>query len=520
MLKLAAAGGLLAAGIGEAGIARADLPDAAGVDLAALGPTAIVIGSGFGGAVAALRLGQAGIRTLVLERGQHYRYSTTQAVFGNELKPVDASFWFQNVATWPTVPAVALQPVPGILQVLQEKAITVAAGAGVGGGSLVYGGCTVQPTRPYFEAIFPSRVSYSELDQVYYPRVRSMLRAATMPGTIYNSDPFTHSRAFDSQLSAAGYPTSPVLSTFNYAKVAQEISGTLRPSAIIGESTFGNSDGAKNDLTQNYLPAAVQTGQVTISPLTEVLSIGRNASGQYVVHYRTLAADGSVARTGQLTSRLLFLAAGSVGTTKLLLAARETGALPNLHSSIGTGWGANGDAFALRTFTGAPGASQAAPCASTRFVESGFGVPVRVENWYATALAGAPVSVQFSIAVDMDNRGTWTYDQATGEVHLSDWTADKNAPGENAAAAFNQMIIDKGLAGPFPPVPGASALTAHPLGGVPLGQATDFYGRVKGYPGLYVVDAATIPGNTGGANPSFTIAAMAERAMDQIISAR
>jgi cholesterol oxidase len=299
--------------------------------------------------------------------------------------------------------------------------------------------------------------------------------------------------------------------------VAAELAGRLRPSAIIGESTFGNSDGAKNDLTQNYLPAAVQTGQVTISPLTEVLSIGRNTAGRYVVRYRRLAADGTVLGTGELTSQLLFLAAGSVGTTTLLLSARETGELPGLDASIGTGWGTNGDAFALRTFSGAPGASQGAPCASTRLLETGFGVPLRVENWYATALAGAPVTVQFSVAVDMDNRGTWTYDKTTGQVHLSDWAATKNAPSEGAAASFNQLIIDKGIAGPFPTVPGVSALTAHPLGGVPLGKATDYYGRVNGYPGMYVVDGAVMPGNTGGANPSLTIAAMAERSLDEIV---
>jgi cholesterol oxidase len=62
------------------------------------------------------------------------------------------------------------------------------------------------------------------------------------------------------------------------------------------------------------------------------------------------------------------------------------------------------------------------------------------------------------------------------------------------------------------------AVSAHPLGGVVLGKACDVDGRVKNYPGLYVVDGALIEGSTGLANPSFTIAALAERCLDRILS--
>ncbi|MER2206150.1 MAG: GMC oxidoreductase, partial [Rhodococcus sp. (in: high G+C Gram-positive bacteria)] len=62
-----------------------------------------------------------------------------------------------------------------------------------------------------------------------------------------------------------------------------------------------------------------------------------------------------------------------------------------------------------------------------------------------------------------------------------------------------------------------SSFTAHPLGGAVLGKATDGYGRVKGYDGLYVMDGAAIPGSTGTVNPSLTITALAERNIAQII---
>ncbi len=481
------------------------------------GYKAIIIGSGFGGSISALRLAQAGVKSLILERGQHYTYSPTAAVFGDEVHPNSDCFWFETTATWPTVPPIPINAVPGILEVNEQTGITAACGAAVGGGSLTYTGCTVQPVQKYFEALWPAGVSYAEMDSVYWPLARRMLGAATVPPDIYQSDPFTHSRAFDQQMAAAGYPTTPVPSDFNWAKVRGELSGTLRPSAIIGESTFGNSDGAKNDMTQTYLPLALSTGKVTISPLTQVTGIQVTGKGQYLVDVEYWNTDGSSAGAGQYQADMLFMAAGSINTTKLLVAARDSGALPNLSSYVGANWGSNGDAFALRTYSGPTGASQAAPCASTAFVDDCYGVPTRIENWYAMAFDGSDETVQFSVAVDMENRGTWTYDSSTGTVSLSGWTEASNSLTQNAAEEFNQMIIEKGLAGtsPYSAPPG---LTAHPLGGVEIGRVTDLYGRVPGYPGMYVIDASLFPGNVGGANPSLTVAALAERNIANIIA--
>jgi cholesterol oxidase len=478
---------------------------------------AIVIGSGFGGSVTALRLGLAGIRTLVIERGQHYQYSPTKMVFGDEVSPRSESFWFRTQALWPTVPPVAINPVPGILEVARYNGITVAAGAAVGGGSLVYTGCTVQPPRRYFETLWPAGVSYRELDEVYYPLARGMVDARRVPSSLYQSDPFTHARVFDDQMASAGYPTTRAHTTFNIDKMGRELDGTLRPSAIIGESTFGNSDGVKNDMTQTYLPAALRTGNVRIQALTEVTAIHPRRHGGYLVDVTRWNADGTSAGHHQFGCRMLFLAAGSMGTTRLLVRARDTGTLPELSEHVGGNWGTNGDTIALRTFTGQPGRSQAASCVSTAFVDDGvFGIPTRIENWYSMGFDDTNGLVQFSVAVDTDNRGTWTYDKASGVVGLSDWSADKNAAAEQTALRFNQMIIDKGVAGPSQ-FPDPLGLTAHPLGGCEIGEATDLYGRIHGYLGLYAMDASLFPGNVGGANPSLTVMALAERNMAHIL---
>lgn len=468
--------------------------------------------------MAALRLGEAGVQTLVLERGRYWEPSASEQVFGNELNPSSDMFWQRDFAIWLTMEPTLIDRVPGLMEVVTAGGIQIGAAACVGGGSVVYAGVTVQPERRYFEALFPRGVSYEDLDRVYFPRVRRMLNASYMPHDIYQADPFTHSRAFDAQMKRAGFPTEPIQTTFNWSRVRGELAGRLRPSSILGESSFGNSNGAKHDLTQNYLPAALATGNVSLSQLTEVTSITTGPGGRgYTVRVREHAPEGGTVAERELRCDMLFLAAGSVNSTRLLVRARDTGGLPDLNEHVGTCWGGNGDAFVYRAFDGATGVSQGAPCASSFFADEGFGAPIRVENWYALAFSGEPYLSQFSVAVDMDNRGTWTYDRATDQVKMLDWGPEKNVLAERAAMGVNQAIIGSGMAAPAPVLPPTGG-TAHPLGGCPIGRATDLFGRVEGYRNLYAVDGSLVPGNAGGANPSLLIAGLAERAMEDILA--
>jgi cholesterol oxidase len=146
-------------------------------------------------------------------------------------------------------------------------------------------------------------------------------------------------------------------------------------------------------------------------------------------------------------------------------------------------------------------------------------LPLRVESWQLLGAHSLPVIMTLTMTADTDNRGTFTYDPLTKTVSLSDWSAAKSQQAADASAAYNQSVINANpgtvpysLTWPF-------TLTAHPLGGCVLGTSTDLAGRVKGYRGLYALDGSLIPGNIGGANPSLTIAAIAERAMFQIIAA-
>lgn len=470
--------------------------------------SAIVIGSGFGGAIAALRLGQAGIDTLVLERGKRYSYSPTGTAFNSETRPGSESNW---------------NPVEGTTGVLEQGIYGLASvltAACVGGGSVVYTGVSLQPTQAHFEHVFPADLSYAELDQIYFPRVRQMLSVSSIPDDIWASPPFTHTRHWDAQVTKAGYRTERTPSTFDWNVIRQELNKTARPSAIIGESNYGCSNGAKHDLSRNYLPAAENTGHVSISPLSNVKSISQAPNGNYTIQVQQLAANATVLDTYELTCEKLFVCAGSINTTKLLVKARETGTLPNLSAAVGTGWGTNCPQYAARTSPMDNGPSQASPCGSSVLVSEGPGVPVpiRIEAWYQPYLATAPVLVTNANALDLDHRGTWFYDRANDCANMN-WPWDAEANGRTSAEHLNDRIAEiSGAEHAAIPAGVPAAFTGHPLGGCVMGQAADTAGRVMGYTGLYCIDSALMPGNTAATNPSLTIAAVAERAMDRILA--
>ena len=399
--------------------------------------------------------------------------------------------------------------------------ISVLAGACVGGGSVVFTGVMIQPLQSYFEEIFTDTVSYDEMNSVYYPRVRRKLRLTSMPDGIYNSKPFGHSRIWDEQVTSAGYTPERIDSIFNWKVVRDELHLRSRPSAVIGMSNLGNSNGAKYDLNQNYIKEAEATGNATVYPNQRVTDVERTKEG-YRIWIEKLHPKGTVVDNYSITCDYLFLAAGSVGTSELLVKAKAKETIPRLNRHIGKGWGTNGDTLVSRSGNPVDGWLQGSPSASAIHDPDAIN-PTTFENWF---VPGMPISSgiigTLGIGFDMANRGTFHYDASQDKAML-DWPKFGNLSVVRAARQMNRRISHEGVPpskpGLFPILASAwGGVTAHPLGGAVIGKATDNYGRVMRQQRLYVMDGAMVPGSSGAVNPSLTIAALAERNIEKIIA--
>ena len=480
----------------------------------------IVIGSGFGGAISALRLAQANEPVTVLERGFKWPNSPRRDIFSNDFTPDGRAFWFKNHVVMLTGLDAWMDSFGGVMDATEYDNMTVWRGACVGGGSVIFTGVMIQPDKQYFDALFQNRVNYAEMDAVYYPRVRRMLNLSSMPDDVYQSRPFGHSRAWDEHVRMAGYTPSKIDSLFNWSIIRKELAGRVRRSATIGLSNHGNSNGAKYDLNQNYLRQAEATGLAKVYAGQNVQSIGWDGN-RYVVEVISRSVTGEQLDRSTLTCDRLFLAAGSLGTSELLVKARAQGSLSNLNEHVGRGWGTNGDAIVVRSFSPMAGLTQGTPSAS-RIHDVHQGLPVTFENWYAP---GVPINVgiigSLGMAFDLTNRGEFVWNPATDKAELQ-WDKYGNADAHAAMSVVNEEIAaaSNTVPGAWPFVDSVNGMnwTAHPLGGAVLGQATDNHGRIEGHPSLYIMDGAGIPGSTGSVNPVLTISALAERNIERIIA--
>lgn len=484
--------------------------------------TAIVIGSGFGGAISALRLGEAGVKTIVLERGKRWDIKPTFDTFCENTTPDGRAAWLSTKTVVPFL-KVDIPKYTGVLERVDFDYMSIFMGAGVGGGSIVYGGMTVIPPEALFKKAFPPEVDYDELVKTYYPRVKKMIGASTMPLDLLALDYYRFSRVFQAQAALAAMPTMMIDQVCDWEVIRKELKGELPKSALTGQLIYGNNTGSKISLDRTYLPAAEKTGNVTIMPMHQVTAIGQGSDGRYTVDVDTIDEQGKVTASATMTCDYLVLAAGSFHTTKLLLKAKAKGTLPKLNDEIGKGWGPNGNAmFTRNTGVGVPtGKDQGSPPGVAMQDFNNPVAPTLVEA------AQFPIGVEFYTLLHLacvyaPERGTFTYDTAKEDVVL-DWPAANNKTARDAAMncanRVNAANPNSGNPGPvYLPDRDYKEFTYHPCGGAVLGKAIDFFGRVKGYTNLYVIDGSMMPGTAACANPSFTIAALSERNIERVIT--
>ena len=233
---------------------------------------------------------------------------------------------------------------------------------------------------------------------------------------------------------------------------------------------------------------------------------------------------GAVVETKQYGCTYLFLGGGSLGTTELLLRARETGTLPALDASVGAGWGTNGNVMLGRAnhLWDTVGANQStmpvmgiddwANTANPVFAEIAP-LPTGLEHWVSLYLAITKNPAAGHVLVRQRPRAGAARLDAPRQSAVSVAMAKKLFDRINSA---NSTIYRYDLFGSSNKV-FADDFTYHPLGGCVLGKATDDYGRVKGYSKLYVTDGSLVPGSIG-VNPFVTITALAERTMARVLA--
>ena len=555
---------------------------------------AVVVGSGFGGAVPAYRLAQQGRQVLVLERGQPYPPGS----FPRTPRQMREAFWDPR------------NDRHGLYEYWRfNGGLDMMCASGLGGGSLIYANVMLRKDPQTFvqedladggRESWP--ISREDLDP-HYEHVLDMQSPQVYPSTQpYGSTPKT--LAFAEAATAMGLEAErpPLAVLFAPDEGSEPVPGAPvapgdlygRPRTtcrLCGECDVGCNYGAKNTLDFTYLSAAKDRG-AQIRTCCEARTIEPLGEDGYRVGYvqHVAARDGHQSdlldpvdepKRTVLADRVI-LAAGAAGSTRLLLLNRN--ALPRISPELGTRVSANGDAIAMLRDASRPGPGGKI---EHRYLDPSFGpvitttinVPEDVSSsgrGYRIQDAGAPVLADWlwesfelpklpwrirrtivrEIGAKLLNRRLATNlsgdlaqaftdrsarlvpllangrDVPNGRYSLNgdgldlDWSS---APSEDYYQAVEDAFreISKVLGGKLRMSPWKwvnRSVTIHPLGGCPMADnrrygVVDPWGQVFGYAGLYVTDGSAMPGPVG-ANPSFTIAAFADRVAEAILEDR
>lgn len=497
---------------------------------------AIVIGSGYGGGVSALRLGQAGVNTLILEKGRLWDAPDADGRRFTKMLPADTrAGWFTDVppslvtsyqgVSVEDVAKHAPSPQPvqaGICAKETHGAHRVFRGVAVGGGSMVNAGVAAIPTSDQIAGTFPD-IAPSEFLGTYIERAKAALRISYRDMDWFEQTPcFQYARVGRQYAAAAGYPVDYSGSSYSFDYMQREAAGAVPRSALALEQQFGNNYGRIGSVDQTYIASALATGKVTLKPLTEVVGIRREPSGEYVVSTHSIDRWGHDTGRDEIGCTHLYLSAGVLGTNHILLRARESGALPNLSESLGQGYGNNGDIMVAHSL------KDADPAGTEQSLLGLINIDGRADpdNPVYATMFSIPLPVEthmlgYYVMVKTGDRAEIRYNQAADSIAI-DWPdAYTEHLTQRTRAVFDKITQVNGVDYRDDIFSGEvfAPNTVHPLGGCVRGTVTDAFGRVNGYKNLYVNDASLIPGFIG-CNPFMSITALAERNIEAILQDR
>ncbi len=518
----------------------------------------LVIGSGFGGSVTALRLTEKGYRVGVLEAGRRFADADHAK-----------TSWALRDFVW--APRLGLT---GVQRVHVLPDIVVLAGAGVGGGSLNYANTLYEPKSPAFYADrqWGHITDWREELRPYYAQAQRMLGVVTQPST--TPADVVMQKVAERMGVADSYGPTPVGVFYGRdgvkepgATVPDPYFGGAGPARTgcleCGECMTGCRHGAKNTLVKNYLYLAEGAGAQVVPERTVTEVREREGGGFVVTTVRSTAWDRA-ATTRRYTADQVVVSAGTWGTQQLLHRMKAGGQLRRISDRLGhltrTNSESLGGAVAKRSnpadldFTqGVAITSSIHPDDTTHIEPCRYGkgsnamgllstlatTPRPGQKRWLTWLGnlakepGTLVSLYRDInrwsergiitlvmqssdnsltlkAVRRFGRTRVTSTQGHGEPNPT-WIAHADTAQRLIAEEIDGVPVNS--LGEIVDIP----MTAHFLGGCAIGDSpetgvVDPYQRVYGHPGLHVVDGSTISANLG-VNPSLTITAQAERAM-------
>jgi cholesterol oxidase len=506
----------------------------------------IVIGSGFGGSVAALRAAEKGYRVAVIEAGRRFTDGTLPTTSWDLRK----FFWAPRLG-W-----------MGIQKITPLNDVMVLSGAGVGGGSLVYANTLYTPLDDFFADPQWAQITdwKAELSP-YYDQATRMLGVTDNP-TMTPSDVEMKAVAEEMGVGHTFHvtPVGVFFGTEPGKTVPDPYFGGAGPDRTgciqCGNCMVGCRFGAKNRLDVNYLHLAEGLGAVIVAETT-VAAVRPLHGGGYDVAMHHTTRRGEQRSS---TAEQVVFAAGTLGTQRLLHRMRDEGVLPRISARLGQLTRTNSEAI-LGAMSRRKGAdystgvaitssfhpeprthvepvrygkgSNAMGLLSTWMTDGGPGGP-RWLKWLGKALRHPLLTMRLFwlrgwsertiivlVMQSLDN--SLTVRRKKGRLGERLVTSQGHGePNPTWIPAGND--VTRRLADRIGGLPGGSVgeifnipMTAHIIGGCPIGDTPatavlDPWQRIFGYEGLHVTDGAAVTANLG-VNPSLTITAQAERAM-------
>jgi len=498
----------------------------------------VIIGSGFGGSVAALRLTEKGYKVLVIEAGE--RYEDNQ--FAKNSWQLKKFLFFPKLG------------LKGIQRIDLLRNVMIMSGAGVGGGSLVYANTLYRPPTSFFKSgSWASMCDWEKELTPYYLQAEKMLGVETNP--YLSPSDIELKKAADQLGYGDSFKMAPLGIYFGESgKKAKDPyfggQGPERTGCInCGECMTGCRHGAKNTLVKNYLYLAEKAGAKVISSTT-VTDIIDGVDGFTVL---TKSSQSWINKTSSITADQVVVAAGALGSAKLLHKTRANGNLQNLSSKLGYLSRTNSESLLGVVARGKEkDYSLGSAITSSVFPDEHTHVePVRygrgsgfmglMESVMASNKGKTPNLGRLLLATiknlhrlpSLYNLRSWpertlillvmqsrdnsltTYLKRR-KVTSRQGHGEKNpawVPQGHELAAVLAKQID-GTAGAVITEPFGIPMTAHFLGGAVIASSKeegvlDGYLRAYGVPGLHILDGAALSANPG-VNPSLSITAQAE----------